>query len=147
MIFWPLVNMKFSTSSNAALRWGSVDTVRTYTQLKLTMGYESAPWALVNDAAKLSYCGASTALQAASRLAGEALMNFPAAFFTRPYGMLFSRAYCSSTNPMEPGSLRTLSAMSELRSVDVPTGQAGEMLRPTWSRNFGLVFERKSVKM
>jgi hypothetical protein len=75
----------------------------------------------------------------------EALTNRPAGFSTLPYGMLALMAYCASMYPIDPVSLFTYSAISELRSVGTPTGHLGDGLVPTSVRNLELVFERNSV--
>jgi hypothetical protein len=60
--------------------------------------------------------------------------------------MLALTAYWASTYPIEPVSLFTLSAISELRSAGAPTGQLGEGLVPICVRNLELVLERNSLK-
>src|SRR5207253_2797911 len=107
-----------------------------------TIGYESAPGALVKEAASRSQFGASTAVHAAAMLSAVPLTNLPAALSTLAWAMWLSSAYCSSTYPRVPGVALTLSAMSLLRSAGSPTGHLGDGPRPIWSRNFALIFER-----
>src|SRR5215470_10821141 len=109
----------------AAVRRGSRVLGRTYSQVKLEIGYESAPGAFVSEAASLSHAGASTATQAALMLSAVALTNLPAGFSTLPCVIPLSSAYCSSTNPIAPGLVFTLSAISALRSAGSPTGHLG----------------------
>src|SRR5215472_10247906 len=110
------------------------------------MGNDSAPGALVRETASLFQPSPSTARQAASRLCALALTYWPAGFSTLPAARWYCSMYCTSSYPMEPGVLFTFSAISELRSAGVPTGQCGEGERPIFSRNFGLVLVRKSEK-
>src|SRR5215813_9934113 len=137
--------MKFNRLTSAALRFISDETLRKYSQLKLVIGNESAPGALVSETENLFQVGASTARQAATVDDSVAFTNFPAAFWTSPYERLAVSAYWSSTKPIEPDSFLTLSTMSALRSADSPTGHLGEGVRPISLRNSVLVLDRKSV--
>src|ERR1041385_5992800 len=64
----------------AAVRRGSRVLGRTYNQVKLEIGYESAPGAFVSEAPNLSRLGASTATQEALMLSAVALTNLPVEF-------------------------------------------------------------------